>query len=107
MLLLLIFLLALPSVAAATTYANFNRSAYGYTSTLTPSQEANRYQVLVLQSSDAAIVPTLKAANPNLKILMYEGIQAAAERHHGVGDLYGRSVGAGQSPQLDPDRPER
>lgn len=76
--LLTVFLaLALPALARAKTYANFNRSAYGYTSQLTPAQEASRYQVMVLQSSDAPMVRVLKAANPSLKIFMYEGIQAA------------------------------
>jgi hypothetical protein len=55
-----------PAVAA------FDRATYAYTSVLSPSQEANRYQVMVLQATDADMVPQLKAANPNLKILVYQ-----------------------------------
>lgn len=55
-----------PSVAA------FNRESYSYSSTLSTPQEANRYQVLVLQATDGAQVSALKAANPNLKIFMYQ-----------------------------------
>jgi hypothetical protein len=56
--------------------AQFNRETYAYSTTLTTSQEANRYQVMVLQGSDYAQVPLLKAANPNLKILMYSNLLA-------------------------------
>jgi hypothetical protein len=52
--------------------ADFNRETYQYSSSLSISQEASRYQVLVLQSTDGAKVAALKAANPNLKIFMYQ-----------------------------------
>jgi hypothetical protein len=52
--------------------ANFNRETYQYSSSLSISQEANRYQVLVLQSTDGPKVAALKAANPNLKIFVYQ-----------------------------------
>lgn len=58
--------------AAATSPVQFNRITYSYGSTLSISQEANRYQVLVLQASDGAMVAKLHAANPALKILMYD-----------------------------------
>jgi hypothetical protein len=76
-LLALVLALLAPGISRATTYANFNREAYTYTSALPPSQEANTYQYMVLLWPDAAMVPILKAANPNLKIFMYEGIMAA------------------------------
>ncbi len=49
----------------------FNREIYGYTSALTPQQEAQRYGVMVLQGTDAGMVPILRAANPHLKIFVY------------------------------------
>ena len=64
------------SGATAPPLAQFNRETYAYSTTLTTSQEANRYQVMVLQATDHAQVPLLKAANPNLKILMYSDILA-------------------------------
>ncbi len=76
-------LLALASAAAAassadaTSYANFNRETYSYSTTLSTSQEAARYQEMVLQSTDGSAAAALKAANPGLKVLMYEGIVAA------------------------------
>jgi hypothetical protein len=57
-----------PSVAA------FNRESYLYSSTLPAAQEANRYQVIVLDAHDYPEVPLLKAANPNLKIVLYQAI---------------------------------
>ncbi len=50
----------------------FNRETYSYSSLLSYAQEAQRYQVIVLQSTDYALVPLLKAANPNLRILVYQ-----------------------------------
>jgi Hypothetical glycosyl hydrolase family 15 len=47
----------------------FNRLTYQYTTSLTTSQEANRYQFLNLLSPDGTHVSGLLAANPNLKIL--------------------------------------
>ena len=58
--------------ASATTYANFNREAFQYSSTLSTSQEANRYQVMVLQTPNTSLVASLHKANPRLKILMYQ-----------------------------------
>jgi hypothetical protein len=52
--------------------AFFNRETYAYSSSLSYAQEAQRYQVIVLQSTDYALVPLLKAANPNLRILVYQ-----------------------------------
>jgi hypothetical protein len=54
--------------------ALLNRETYQYSSTLTVAQEAARYQVMVLQATDAPMVPALHAANPNLKILVYQDI---------------------------------
>ncbi|MEA2145434.1 MAG: putative glycosyl hydrolase family 15, partial [Solirubrobacteraceae bacterium] len=68
-----------PAGASATTYANFNRETYLYSSRLSVAQEATSYQVMVLQSTDAAMVPQLKAANPNLKIFVYQAIMAAED----------------------------
>jgi hypothetical protein len=57
--------------SGASQVAQFNRETYSYSSTLSTSAEANRYQIMVLQSTNYAMVPLLHAANPNLKILMY------------------------------------
>jgi hypothetical protein len=54
--------------------ALYNRETYQYSSALTIAQEAARYQVMVLQATDANLVPTLHAANPNLKVLVYQDI---------------------------------
>ena len=59
------------SAATASPLAQFSRETYAYSSALSTQQEATRYQVMVLQSTDHARVGPLKAANPNLKILMY------------------------------------
>jgi hypothetical protein len=77
--LLLIAFLVFPGAgqASAATYANFNRETYKYSTTFSSAQEAGSYRVMVLQWNDEAMVPMLHAANPNLKILMYEGIMAA------------------------------
>ncbi|MEA2146663.1 MAG: hypothetical protein QOG59_2250 [Solirubrobacteraceae bacterium] len=74
------FLLAsLPAAADASGVVQMNRETYLYSSTLPIAQEANSYQVIVLQQTDAAKVPQLKAANPSLKILMYQAILAATK----------------------------
>jgi hypothetical protein len=74
--LLVVFGVASARAASATTYANFNRLTYAYSTTLSTSQEANTYQVIALQANDAYEVPLLKAANPNLKILVYQATPA-------------------------------
>lgn len=43
-------------------------AAYGGTP-LTPAQEGARYRIMVLNPADAAMIPALKAGNPNLKVL--------------------------------------
>jgi hypothetical protein len=58
--------------------AAFNRESYGYVSTLSPRAEANRYGVMVLESTDASWVPILHAANPHLKLLVYQDIERAS-----------------------------
>jgi hypothetical protein len=58
--------------------ALFNRTAYNYSSSLPLSSEAKRYQFIVVQSTDAAVVPALRAHNPRLKILMYQDVQQSA-----------------------------
>jgi hypothetical protein len=60
--------------AAAPSPTAFNRETYNYTTSLSTSQEANRYQTLVLQSTNGSKVAALHAANPNLKILMYQDL---------------------------------
>lgn len=55
--------------------ALFNRETFAYSSALSTVAEANRYQVMVLQYTDAAMAPALKAANPNLKILLYTDVR--------------------------------
>ena len=57
---------------AGPTSALFNRVTYQFSTKLTPSQEANGYQVMVLQSTNSAEVAALHAANPKLIILMYQ-----------------------------------
>ncbi len=58
-----------PALAAqpARIPATFDRTTYRYQSTLPIAQEARLYRVIVLQSTDAAMVPALRAANPMLK----------------------------------------
>jgi hypothetical protein len=58
--------------------ALFNRQVYGYASSLSPQAEARRYSVMVLQGTDAGMVPILHAANPHLKIFVYVDILRAA-----------------------------
>jgi hypothetical protein len=43
-------------------------ASYGGTP-LTPAQEGARYRIIVLNPADAAMIPALKAGNPNLKVL--------------------------------------
>ncbi len=62
---------AAASAASAAPLAQFSRETYAYSSSLTMQQEASRYQVMVLQSTNHALVAQLKAANPNLKVFMY------------------------------------
>ncbi len=57
--------------------ALFNREVYGYTSTLSPQADARRYNVMVIQGTDAGMVPILKAANPHLKVFVYVDILRA------------------------------
>jgi hypothetical protein len=64
--------------AAPASVVNFNRQTYSYSSTLSIAQEANRYQVIVLEPVDHAMVAPLKAANPNLKVLMYTNLLASS-----------------------------
>jgi hypothetical protein len=52
--------------------ANFNRETYQYSTTWPQSEEAGRYQFIVLSGPDYRLVPQLKAINPNLKILLYQ-----------------------------------
>jgi hypothetical protein len=54
--------------------AVFDRETFAYSSALSTAAEANRYQVIVLEYPDAARAAALKAANPNLKILLYQDI---------------------------------
>jgi Hypothetical glycosyl hydrolase family 15 len=57
------------------------RVVYGYgRTTLSPAAEGTRYRVMVMQSSDAAVVPQLKARNPGLRILMYADMMASDSR---------------------------
>ncbi len=62
--------------ASASAVANFNREDYQWSSALPMSQEANRYQILVLSAWEYPEVPLLRAANPHLKLLMYDMIDA-------------------------------
>jgi hypothetical protein len=57
--------------------ALFNRETYKYVSALSPSHEAKRYSVLVLQATDARIVPILRRSNPNLKVFVYQDLAYA------------------------------
>ena len=63
--------LALASAAVAQPLANFNRVTYNFSTRLAMAQEGARYQVMVLQSTNGAMVARLHAANPNLQVLMY------------------------------------
>ena len=48
-----------------------NRETYDFSSILPIAQEASRYQVIVLQSTNGPLVAQMRAANPNLRVLMY------------------------------------
>jgi Hypothetical glycosyl hydrolase family 15 len=50
----------------------FNRETYNFSTSWPMAQEGGRYQVMVLQATDAAMVPVLHQANPNLKIFLYQ-----------------------------------
>lgn len=76
-------LAALVSCGVASASANpavFNRETYAYSSAFSPQTEAGLYNVMVLQSTDAWMVPQLKAANPGLKILVYQAMLNAENR---------------------------
>jgi chitodextrinase len=55
----------------------FNRITYQYGSVYTIAQEANRYALMDMQSTDASTAQQLKAANPNLKIVVYQDSRVA------------------------------
>ena len=65
---------AVAAAARANPLAQFNRTTLSYSSALSTSAEAYRYQVLVMQSTDHAQAMALKAANPKLKIFMYSDL---------------------------------
>ena len=69
----------------------FFRVVYGYGGTkLGAAPEGARYRVMVMQSSDAAVVPRLKARNPGLRILMYVDMIASDSRDSlGISDWVG------------------
>jgi hypothetical protein len=54
--------------------AQFNRETYLYRSTWPLTDEANRYQFMVLAGNEYGEIPLLKAINPNLKFLLYQAI---------------------------------
>jgi Hypothetical glycosyl hydrolase family 15 len=57
----------------AATHRPFFRAVYGaYSGTrLPPAREGARYRVMILTYSDRRVMPRLKAANPDLRVLMY------------------------------------
>jgi hypothetical protein len=61
-----------PSASTAPGVVALNRETYAYSSAQPLAQDASHYQVLVLQATDGAKVAALHAANPNLKILVYQ-----------------------------------
>ena len=69
----------------------FFRAVYGYGGTrLTPEAEGRRYRVMILQATDAAVIPRLKARNPDLKVLMYVDMMGADLRDSaGLSDWVG------------------
>jgi hypothetical protein len=76
-------LVTLSSSAAAATVATtsnstpalaFSRSTYKFTTAFSSSTEANLYQAMGLQATDSRMVPVLKAANPNLKLFLYQDV---------------------------------
>ncbi len=68
-----------PPARAANNVA-FNRESYSFSTKYPISQEANMYQQIVLQSTDGKLVNQLKAANPKLKVFLYEGIMGAEDQ---------------------------
>ena len=67
---------SLPRVSAP-----FFRAVYGYGGTsLSPAREGSRYRIMILNQSDAAIIPRLKAGNPGLRVLMYVDMMGADTR---------------------------
>lgn len=54
--------------------AEFTRESFDFSTTWPSSQEAGRYQVMVLSANNSAEIPVLKAINPNLKILLYQAV---------------------------------
>ena len=67
-----------PALAdAAGSVMRFNREAYSYSTQLSTSAEANRYDVMVLNAGDARFVPALHAANPHLLIFVYQTVLQA------------------------------
>ena len=75
---------AVESQAAASTGvapSPFFRVVYRYARTrLSPAAEGTRYRMMVMQNSDAAVVPQLKARNTGLRILMYVDMMASDSR---------------------------
>jgi hypothetical protein len=60
--------------------AQFNRETYRFSTRLSLTTEARRYQVLVLSAADAGRVGALKRANPRLTVLVYQSL-IATDRH--------------------------
>jgi hypothetical protein len=52
----------------------FNRETYLYRTSWSTTQEADRYQFMVLSGNEYAEIPRLKAVNPHLKFLVYQAI---------------------------------
>jgi hypothetical protein len=52
----------------------FNRETYLYRTAWSTTQEADRYQFMVLSGNEYAQIPRLKAVNPHLKFLVYQAI---------------------------------
>jgi hypothetical protein len=81
--------------AASTTGAPigdpFFRAVYDFGGTrLAPAQEGLRYRVMILQETDAVMIPRLKARNPGLKVLMYVDMMGADKRDpKGLSDWVG------------------
>jgi hypothetical protein len=62
----------------------FFRAVYGYGGTrLSAVQEGARYRVMVMQESDAWVIPQLKAGNPSLRVYMYVDMMGADRRDPG------------------------
>jgi hypothetical protein len=54
--------------------ARFNRETYVYRTSWSTTQEAERYQFMVLSGNEYAQIPRLKAANPHLRFLLYQAV---------------------------------